>query len=52
MILENQLFLLQKCPFDYYGYYDQNGNRLFFESYEDAVIFEKNLLISFFRFFK
>lgn len=52
MFLENQLLILRKIPFDFYGYYDQNGDRMFFKSFEDALIFEKKIMIDFFKKFK
>lgn len=45
MILENQLTFLRKFPNDLYGYYDQNGDRLFFNSIEDALKFENKILM-------
>lgn len=52
MFQKNQLLFLQKFPQDVYGYYNQNGERLMFYTIEEALEFEKNMLINIFRFFR
>jgi hypothetical protein len=43
---------LRKLPHDHYGYYDKNDDRLFFLCLEDALFFEKEMIMNIFKIFR